>query len=127
MFDELEKLVKKFDETLNEYLENCTFDDSKSEEKPSECDKSSEKSEPTDGCKLTENVFAYDQDTFALAKVVEGVGNTTEDVNIEFAHTHNDVITPGITERQLLIMLLYRYRNDSEKSDLVKQLLRVVD
>ena len=71
---------------------------------------------------LSKDVFMVDEDSYLLSKKVNGT-KTSENEEIIFDHAENDVVVPGITEEQILCMLLYRNRNNKNRYDLIKQLL----
>lgn len=74
---------------------------------------------------LSKDVFMVDENSYLLSKKVNGT-KTSENEEIIFDHTENGVVVPGITEEQILCMLLYRNRNNKNRYDLIKQLLNTI-
>lgn len=75
---------------------------------------------------LSTDVYALSDDEFVLNEKV-GKYTTVNECQLTFSSKVEEdsrfLRVPGITEKQLLTVLLYRNRNNSEKSDLLKQLL----
>lgn len=71
---------------------------------------------------LTKDVTMLNEDSYLLTNKVNGI-KISENTKIVFGHEDNGFVVPGITEDQILCMLLYRNRNKKERYDLIKQLL----
>lgn len=118
--DSLSQLIENFNSLLQETEETPA----EKEYSETEC-----KEETTDECKLepegmdlTDDIYMIDKNYFLLANKVNGV-NITNNTDLVFGHLNGERFVPGITEEQLLTVLLYRNRNDKKRYELIKQLL----
>lgn len=133
----LSELIENFNSLLQETKENqekecekeCTEECEKectkecSEECPSECEESiTETKTDPEGMELTDDVYMVNENYFLLANKVNGI-NITDNTDLVFGHVNGERYVPGITEEQILTVLLYRNRNDKRRYDLIKQLL----
>jgi len=125
----LSELIENFNSLLQETKENqekecdkeCTEECSK--ECPNECEGSviETKTDP-EGMELTDDVYMVNENYFLLANKVNGI-NITDNTDLVFGHVNGERYVPGITEEQILTVLLYKNRNDKRRYDLIKQLL----
>lgn len=125
----LSELIENFNSLLQETKENqekecdkeCTEECSK--ECPNECEGSviETKTDP-EGMELTDDVYMVNENYFLLANKVNGI-NITDNTDLVFGHVNGERYVPGITEEQILTVLLYKNRNDKKRYDLIKQLL----
>lgn len=125
----LSELIENFNSLLQETEENqekeCEKECTKecSEECPSECEESiTETKTDPEGMELTDDVYMVNENYFLLANKVNGI-NITDNTDLVFEHVNGERYVPGITEEQILTVLLYRNRNDKRRYDLIKQLL----
>ena len=125
----LSELIENFNSLLQETEENqekeCEKECTKecSEECPSECGESiTETKTDPEGMELTDDVYMVNENYFLLANKVNGI-NITDNTDLVFGHVNGERYAPGITEEQILTVLLYRNRNDKRRYDLIKQLL----
>lgn len=125
----LSELIENFNSLLQETKENqekecekeCT--DECSKECPSECEESiTETKTDPEGMELTDDVYMVNENYFLLANKVNGI-NITDNTDLVFGHVNGERYVPGITEEQILTVLLYKNRNDKRRYDLIKQLL----
>ena len=72
---------------------------------------------------LAKGVTLYDGGYFGLQTCVGDKFLITDPVFLNFAKETKDGWCPGITEDQLLAVLLYRFKNNPKKYELVKKLL----
>jgi len=125
----LSELIENFNNLLQETKEN---QDKKCEKEcteecsngcPSECEESiTETKTDPEGMELTDDVYMINENYFLLANKVNGV-NITDNTDLVFSHINGERYVPGITEEQILTVLLYKNRNDKRRYDLIKQLL----
>lgn len=125
----LSELIENFNSLLQETEENqekeCEKECTKecSEECLSECEESiTETKTDPEGMELTDDVYMVNENYFLLANKVNGI-NITDNTDLVFGHVNGERYVPGITEEQILTVLLYRNRNDKRRYDLIKQLL----
>lgn len=125
----LSELIENFNSLLQETEENqekeCEKECTKecSEECPSECEENiTETKTDPEGIELTDDVYMVNENYFLLANKVNGI-NITDNTDLVFEHVNGERYVPGITEEQILTVLLYRNRNDKRRYDLIKQLL----
>lgn len=125
----LSELIENFNSLLQETEENqekeCEKECTKecSEECPSECEENiTETKTDPEGMELTDDVYMVNENYFLLANKVNGI-NITDNTDLVFEHVNGERYVPGITEEQILTVLLYRNRNDKRRYDLIKQLL----
>ena len=136
--DALNKLIKDFNKMLDESSSDKEFDNMREEEfkeeaKKEHTDKCEEINEctedvvedhevDTNGIELTDDVYVVNDNYFLLANKVNNlniIGNT----ELVFAHLNEERHVPGITEEQILAVLLYKNRNNKRRYDLIRQLL----
>ena len=125
----LSELIENFNSLLQKTEENqekeCEKECTKecSEECPSECEESiTETKTDPEGMELTDDVYMVNENYFLLANKVNEI-NITDNTDLVFGHVNGERYVPGITEEQILTVLLYRNRNDKRRYDLIKQLL----
>lgn len=125
----LSELIENFNSLLQETEENqekeCEKECTKecSEECPSECEENiTETKTDPEGIELTDDVYMVNENYFLLANKVNEI-NITDNTDLVFGHVNGERYVPGITEEQILTVLLYRNRNDKRRYDLIKQLL----
>lgn len=130
--DSLDDLIQNFNSLFKEVEENSSDkkceEDKKckvecTEECPGECKESiiETKTDP-EGMELTDDVYMINENYFLLANKVNGI-NITDNTDLVFGHVNGERYVPGITEEQILTVLLYKNRNDKRRYDLIKQLL----
>lgn len=131
--DSLDDLIQNFNSLFKEVEENssdkkCEEEDKEckvecTEECPGECKESiTETKTDPEGMELTDDVYMVNENYFSLANKVNGI-NITDNTDLVFGHVNGERYVPGITEEQILTVLLYRNRNDKRRYDLIKQLL----
>lgn len=129
VLDQLEsnmKEIKSFKDLLDLFEE--MYGDAKKEnikEDTPKCPKKEAVAQPCEkpsNIELSKDVFMVDENSYLLCNKVNGT-NISENTEIIFDHVDEDVVVPGITEDQLLCILLYRNRNKGERYNLIKQLL----
>ena len=121
----LSELIENFNSLLQETKENQEKECEKecTKECPSECEESiTETKTDPEGMELTDDVYMVNENYFLLANKVNGI-NITDNTDLVFGHVNGERYVPGITEEQILTVLLYRNRNDKRRYDLIKQLL----
>lgn len=127
--DQLEsnmKEIKSFKDLLDLFEE--MYGDAQKEEIKEDTPKCPKKEGVVQPCEkpsnieLSKDVFMVDENSYLLCNKVNGT-NISENTEIIFDHVDEDVVVPGITEDQLLCILLYRNRNKGERYNLIKQLL----
>ena len=121
----LSELIENFNSLLQETKENQEKECEKecTEECPSECKESiTETKTDSEGMELTDDVYMVNENYFLLANKVNGI-NITDNTDLVFGHVNGERYVPGVTEEQILTVLLYRNRNDKRRYDLIKQLL----
>lgn len=74
-----------------------------------------------EGEALCNCVYAFNNNCFELAHHV-GEYIVDSATYLEFEHEEDGVVVPGLTEKQLLRVLLYRNRNNKERSKLIEKL-----
>lgn len=125
----LSELIENFNSLLQETKENqekkceteCTEECSKG--CPGECEESiTETKTDPEGMELTDDVYIINENYFLLANKVNGI-NITDNTDLVFGHVNGERYVPGITEEQILTVLLYKNRNDKRRYNLIKQLL----
>lgn len=125
----LSELIENFNSLLQETKENqekkceteCTEECSTG--CSSECKESiTETKTDPEGMELTDDVYMINENYFLLANKVNGI-NITDNTDLVFGHVNGERYVPGITEEQILTVLLYKNRNDKRRYDLIKQLL----
>lgn len=72
---------------------------------------------------IAKGVTLYEGDYFGLQTSVDGKFLITDPIFFTFAKETKGGWCPGITEDQLLAVLLYRFKNNPKKYELVKKLL----
>lgn len=123
-------LMKMFDDLFNvedtkETNEIPVEETSKEKEEPCTCENKcicENKCNSEEGIAISEDVFAFDHNCFELSHKVEGF-KLNEATYLEFAHMDEDNYNPGITEKQLLTVLLYRNKDNKKRYELIKKLL----
>lgn len=121
----LSELIENFNSLLQETKENQEKECEKecTEECSSECKESiTETKTNPEGMELTDDVYMVNENYFLLANKVNGI-NITDNTDLVFGHINGERYVPGITEEQILTVLLYKNRNDKRRYDLIKQLL----
>lgn len=125
----LSELIENFNSLLQETKENqekkceteCTEECSKG--CSGECEESiTETKTDPEGMELTDDVYIINENYFLLANKVNGI-NITDNTDLVFGHVNGERYVPGITEEQILTVLLYKNRNDKRRYNLIKQLL----
>jgi hypothetical protein len=125
--DSLDDLIQNFNSLFKEVGEEISSDkeckEECTEECPSECKEDIVETETDpEGMELTDDVYMVNENYFLLANKVNGI-NITDNTDLVFGHVNGERYVPGITEEQILTVLLYKNRNDKRRYDLIKQLL----
>lgn len=120
-------LVSAFDELVNESKNEQIVEEGETQKSNKDCLKEDSQevnlsSEPKPKI-VSVPITCVDEDTFKLPKLVKEYC-TSENVMLKFTHDDGETVVPGIIEEQLLCVLLYRYRNNPDKYNLIKQLLQ---
>jgi hypothetical protein len=128
------KEIKSFQDLVNlfdELYSTCTKEEVKEEIKKDCSSKECGHKEYKEECKhdtsalnveLSKDVFMVDKDSYLLRNKVNGT-SIAENTEVIFDHSSEDIVVPGITESQLLYVLLYRNKDNKKRYELVKQLL----
>ena len=117
------ELMKAFDELVasvsnkegasqkKEIKEECNEEKCKKEEKP------------TEEFELTDDIYVVNDNEFLLANTIKDI-LTADNTELVFTYkTEDGRFIPGITEEQLLLVLLYRNRDNKERYEQIKKLL----
>ena len=128
----LEKLIEEYNKLLKDYnIEilppgNITEDD-KLYMNPYTDDCESAKISPKEedvayDFNLSPDIYVVNENHYQLANKV-GETILDEDLDLIFNHEFMGRVVPGITERQLILVLLYKNRNNKERYEQIKKLL----
>lgn len=136
--DSLDDLIQNFNSLFKEVEEASSKEECKEEcdnECPNECNHQCTEQCPnecenniqdngteSEGMELTDDVYMVNDNYFLMANKVRDL-NITDNTELVFEHLNGERYVPGITEEQILTVLLYRNRNDKKRYDLIKQLL----
>lgn len=120
--DSLIELAKAFDEVLN--ANKTTTANTNKENKKCEVKEKTPPQRPAEEFDLTDDIYVINDNEFLLAKSVFGDVKVASDLELVFSHINeNDRFVPGITEEQLLLVLLYKNRDNKERYEQIKKLL----
>lgn len=120
--DSLMGLARAFDEVLSANKAEVNNKDKKDEECAAKEETPLQKQ--TEEFDLTDDIYVINEDEFLLAKSVFGDVKVADDLELIFSHTNkDDRFVPGVTEEQLLLVLLYKNRNNKERYEQIKKLL----
>lgn len=113
--DMLEFLAQSIDqESVNKAADFISEQDKSAKE---ECNKTWKDVE------LTDDIYMFNEDMFSLTKKVGDI-NTVDSITIDFAHFSEDgLYYPGITDKQLIHVLMFRNKDNPTRYSLLKQLL----
>jgi len=116
------ELAKAFDEVLSVNKAEVNNKDKKDEK--CEAKEGTPLQKQTEEFDLTDDIYVINEDEFLLAKSVFGDVKVADDLELIFSHSNKDGrFIPGVTEEQLLLVLLYKNRNNKERYEQIKKLL----
>lgn len=122
--ESLESLVNIFEDMLKETVSEEKEETSKVESVAQEetCEESHDYDEEC--LEISDDVFSVDKDSYILNLKVNDA-NINDTIDLEFDHydEEEEYNVPGITEKQLLTVLLYRNKDNKERYELIKKLL----
>lgn len=133
--------MKKEVKTLDEFItalsdifvdalkEECSKEDTCEKKCESTCDSSCSEDEDEETCEndnilhLSDSIISTDENTYFVSKVVDNK-RINDELMLTFAHQCDcGAYVPGITEQQLLTILLYKNRTNIERYNKIKSLL----